>query len=45
MATIDINHPLAGQTLQFDLEVKAVRAATNEEVEHGHAHGEGGHHH
>jgi FKBP-type peptidyl-prolyl cis-trans isomerase SlyD len=45
MATVDINHPLAGQTLKFDLEVIAVRQATKEEVEHGHAHGEGGHHH
>jgi FKBP-type peptidyl-prolyl cis-trans isomerase SlyD len=45
MATVDTNHPLAGQTLQFELEVTAVRGATEEELEHGHAHGEGGHHH
>ncbi|WP_158968407.1 peptidylprolyl isomerase [Paraglaciecola sp. L3A3] len=45
MATIDINHPLAGKTLKFDLKVADVRAATDEEVEHGHAHGAGGHHH
>ncbi|MBN7819567.1 FKBP-type peptidyl-prolyl cis-trans isomerase [Bowmanella yangjiangensis] len=45
MATVDLNHPLAGKTLTFDLEVIDVREATAEEVEHGHAHGEGGHHH
>ncbi|WP_340680885.1 FKBP-type peptidyl-prolyl cis-trans isomerase [Paraglaciecola sp.] len=45
MATVDINHPLAGQTLQFDLEVTSVREASKEETEHGHVHGEGGHHH
>lgn len=43
--TVDGNHPLAGQTLHFDVEVTEVRAATEEELEHGHAHGEGGHHH
>ncbi len=43
--TLDGNHPLAGQTLTFDVEVVEVRAATDEEVEHGHAHGAGGHHH
>jgi FKBP-type peptidyl-prolyl cis-trans isomerase SlyD len=45
MATVDTNHPLAGKTLQFELDVVAVREATEEELEHGHAHGEGGHHH
>ncbi|GAB3031011.1 FKBP-type peptidyl-prolyl cis-trans isomerase [Bowmanella dokdonensis] len=45
MATVDLNHPLAGKTLTFELEVMDVRAATQEEMEHGHAHGEGGHHH
>lgn len=45
MADIDMNHPLAGLTLIFDLEVVSVRAATEEELEHGHAHGEGGHQH
>jgi FKBP-type peptidyl-prolyl cis-trans isomerase SlyD len=42
---IDGNHPLAGQTLHFDVEVLTVRDATEEEQEHGHAHGEGGHGH
>lgn len=44
-ADIDTNHPLAGQTLSFDIEVTDVRAATAEETAHGHAHGPGGHHH
>jgi len=39
---VDTNHPLAGQTLTFDVEVLAVRDATNEEIEHGHVHGPGG---
>ena len=42
---IDGNHPLAGQTLHFDVEVTEVREATAEEQQHGHAHGPGGHHH
>jgi FKBP-type peptidyl-prolyl cis-trans isomerase SlyD len=42
---IDGNHPLAGQTLHFDIEVTDVRAATEEEIAHGHVHGPGGHHH
>ncbi len=45
MATVDINHPFAGKTLNFALEVVNVRAATQEEIDHGHAHGVGGHHH
>ncbi len=44
-ATVDGNHPLAGETLNFDVEIVEVREASAEEVEHGHAHGEGGHQH
>jgi FKBP-type peptidyl-prolyl cis-trans isomerase SlyD len=43
--TVDGNHPLAGKTIRFDGTITAVRAATKEELEHGHVHGEGGHHH
>ncbi len=43
--TVDGNHPLAGQRLHFQVKVVDVRAATSEELAHGHAHGEGGHHH
>ena len=42
---VDANHPLAGQTLNFDVEIVEVRAATEDELSHGHAHGAGGHHH
>ena len=42
---IDSNHPLAGKTLVFDVEVLDVREATKEELDHGHAHGVGGHQH
>ncbi len=45
MAEVDTNHPLAGKTLTFDVDIISVRDATEEEVAHGHAHGEGGHHH
>lgn len=45
MVTVDINPPLAGKVLTFDLDVVDVREATAEEIEHGHAHGVGGHHH
>ncbi|MDR7119136.1 peptidylprolyl isomerase [Rheinheimera soli] len=44
-AEVDTNHPLAGKTLSFDIDVIDVRAASAEEIEHGHAHGVGGHHH
>jgi len=37
--TVDGNHPLAGQTLAFEVEVLGVREASKEEVEHGHVHG------
>lgn len=43
--TVDANHPLAGVTLNFDVEVKEVREATEEELSHGHVHGPGGHEH
>ena len=43
--TVDGNHPLAGQDLFFAVEVVTVREATEEEISHGHVHGEGGHHH
>lgn len=43
--TIDGNHPLAGKELNFDVEVADIRAATEEEIAHGHVHGEGGVHH
>jgi FKBP-type peptidyl-prolyl cis-trans isomerase SlyD len=43
--TLDANHPLAGVHLNFDVTVVEVREATEEEVEHGHPHGPGGHDH
>ena len=47
LKTVDVdgNHPLAGQTLQFAIDIVDVRDATEEEISHGHAHGPGGHHH
>ena len=42
---VDLNHPMAGKDLRFDIEVVEVREATAEEIAHGHVHGEGGHHH
>jgi FKBP-type peptidyl-prolyl cis-trans isomerase SlyD len=36
--TIDANHPLAGVTLNFDIEIVSVREATEEEISHGHVH-------
>ena len=44
-ADCDLNHPLAGKSLGFEVEVVSVRPASAEEVAHGHAHGVGGHHH
>lgn len=43
--TVDGNHPLAGQTLHFAIEVTDVRDASLEELTHGHVHGPGGHQH
>lgn len=43
--TVDFNHKLAGESLQFSVEVVDVRNATEEELAHGHAHGPGGHQH
>ncbi|NQY26431.1 MAG: peptidylprolyl isomerase [Piscirickettsiaceae bacterium] len=45
MITVDGNHPLAGIHLNFDVKIREVREASKEELEHGHVHGEGGHHH
>ena len=45
MVMVDANHPLAGETLYFHVDVRDVREATVEELQHGHAHGAGGHHH
>ena len=42
---VDTNHPYAGKTLQFDVEVLKVRDATADEISHGHVHGDGGVHH
>jgi FKBP-type peptidyl-prolyl cis-trans isomerase SlyD len=45
MVTLDGNHPLADKNLNFDVDVVNVREATTEELQHGHVHGAGGHHH
>jgi len=42
---VDGNHPLSGQTLKFEVDVISIRDATDEELQHGHVHGPGGHHH
>jgi FKBP-type peptidyl-prolyl cis-trans isomerase SlyD len=43
--TIDTDHPLAGETLHFAVEILEVREATDQERDHGHVHGDGDHHH
>ena len=43
--TVDGNHPFAGQRLNFQVKIIDIRDASQEEVAHGHVHGEGGHHH
>jgi len=43
--TIDANHALAGETLHFEVTIKDVREASEEELDHGHVHGPDGHHH
>lgn len=43
--TVDGNHPLAGESLHFEVEITEVREASAEETEHGHVHGAGGHQH
>lgn len=45
MVTVDGNHALAGEHLNFAVEIAAVREASEEEIAHGHVHGAGGHHH
>lgn len=43
--TVDFNHPMAGVNLHFTGHIAGVRVASEEEISHGHVHGEGGHHH
>jgi FKBP-type peptidyl-prolyl cis-trans isomerase SlyD len=43
--TVDANHPLAGETLHFSVNIESIRKAEAEELSHGHVHVDGHHHH
>lgn len=45
LVTVDANHPLAGRSLHFQVEITEIRRATREELQHGHVHGPGAHRH
>lgn len=45
VVVMNFNHPLAGKAMHFEGQIISVRPATAEEIDHGHVHGEGGHHH
>lgn len=45
MVDVDTNHPFAGHTLTFEVDVVSIRQGKEDEIAHGHAHGEGGHQH
>ncbi|MDQ6478205.1 FKBP-type peptidyl-prolyl cis-trans isomerase [Dyadobacter sp. LHD-138] len=45
IVVMNFNHPLAGKEMHFEGSILSIRAATDEEISHGHVHGEGGHHH
>src|SRR3569623_1278483 len=42
---VDLNHPMAGKDLDFEVEITEIRDASEEEIAHRHVHGPGGHHH